>query len=102
MTLEEAIEHCKSVANEKCDSCSSAEHRQLAKWLEELRLYREASKTVLDEMELRNKIEEHTIKHTIKGKPEPYKCPDCIEFPCARKECDKNTLAKECKYFELW
>ena len=92
MTLEEAIEHYKSVANA----------RQLAKWLEELRLYREASKTVLDEMELRNKIEEHTIKHTIKGKPEPYKCPDCIEFPCARKECDKNTLAKECKYFELW
>ena len=69
MTLEEAIEHCKSVANAKCDSCG-AEHRQLAKWLEELRLYREAykkCKAVFDEMERRNE-------------PEPYKCPDCIDL----------------------
>ena len=97
MTLEEAIEHCEAVTNAKCDSCG-AEHRQLAKWLEELRLYREASKTVLDEMELRNKIEEQTIE----GKPEPYKCPDCIVFPCGRKDCDENHEAKACKYFELW
>ena len=60
--------------------------------LEELRLYREAykkCKAVFDEMERRNE-------------PEPYKCPDCIDFPCGRKECDKNHEAKACKYFELW
>ena len=91
MTLEEAIKHCEAVASAKCDSCG-AEHRQLANWLEELRLYREAYKkykAVFDEMERRNE-------------PEPYKCPDCIVFPCGRKECDKNHEAKACKYFELW
>lgn len=84
MTLEEAIEHCKAVANAKCDSCG-AEHRQLAYWLEELRLYREAYKkykAVLDKLE-------------------PYKCPDCNNFPCGRKDCDRNHETKECKYFAL-
>lgn len=88
MTLEEAIKHCEAVASAKCDSCG-AEHKQLAKWLEELRLYREVYKTVSEEMERINE-------------PYLYKCPDCINFPCGRKDCDKNHEAKECKYFELW
>ncbi len=39
MTLDEAIEHCeeKSVG---CDRCAN-EHRQLAKWLKELKIYKE-------------------------------------------------------------
>ena len=40
MTLEEAIEHAKEVANE-CDSECSLQHGQLAMWLEELKAYRE-------------------------------------------------------------
>lgn len=40
MSLDEAIEHCDEVANQLCDSCG-AEHKQLGKWLRELREYRE-------------------------------------------------------------
>lgn len=52
MTLEEAIQHCREVAEERhaeahysedhvgCDECA-AEHEQLAKWLEELLRRRE-------------------------------------------------------------
>ena len=49
-TLEEAIERCKEVA-EKCGNCGcSLEHRQLADWLEELRLYRQmASNGAIDD-----------------------------------------------------
>ena len=36
MTLDEAIKHCYEVADRKCDDCGK-EHLQLAKWLEELR-----------------------------------------------------------------
>ena len=36
MTLDEAIIHCKDVANSKCDKCGE-EHRQLAEWLKELK-----------------------------------------------------------------
>lgn len=39
MSLTEAIEHCKEVAESKCDKCGE-EHRQLAKWLEELKVFR--------------------------------------------------------------
>ena len=35
MTLEEAIEHCLEKGNE-CSQCGK-EHRQLAKWLQELK-----------------------------------------------------------------
>ncbi|MCM1222436.1 MAG: phage N-6-adenine-methyltransferase [Lachnospiraceae bacterium] len=43
MTLEEAIQHCKDVA-EKLGCCECAEeHKQLAEWLEELQRYREAT-----------------------------------------------------------
>ena len=43
MTLEQAIEHCEEVANSKCDQCG-AEHKQLAKWLRELKARRELYK----------------------------------------------------------
>lgn len=42
MSLDVAIEHCDEVANKRCDSCG-AEHKQLGKWLRELREYRENS-----------------------------------------------------------
>lgn len=41
MTIDEAINHCKEVANSKCDSCG-AEHQQLAEWLIELKKSRKA------------------------------------------------------------
>ncbi len=41
MTLEEAIKHCKEVAeNTTCVDCKE-EHLQLAKWLQELKKRRE-------------------------------------------------------------
>lgn len=40
MTIEEAIKHCEEVADSKCDKCG-AEHKQLAKWLIELKEHRE-------------------------------------------------------------
>ena len=39
MTIEDAIAHCEDIANSKCDSCGE-EHRQLAKWLKELKHHR--------------------------------------------------------------
>ena len=42
MSLDVAIEHCDEVANKRRDSCG-AEHKQLGKWLRELREYRENS-----------------------------------------------------------
>lgn len=42
MTLDEAIEHCEEKAK-GCDSCSK-EHKQLAKWLRELKVFREIFK----------------------------------------------------------
>lgn len=41
MTLEEAIQHCEEVAKERCDACG-AEHKQLAKWMRELKFRRKA------------------------------------------------------------
>ena len=45
MTLDEAIKHCEEVADLPCISDAAkkcyAEHRQLAEWLKELKMYRE-------------------------------------------------------------
>jgi vacuolar-type H+-ATPase subunit H len=43
MTLDEAIEHAKEIANSQCNECGK-QHKQLADWLEELKQYREQSK----------------------------------------------------------
>lgn len=40
MTLDEAIAHAEEVAAASCDECGE-EHRQLAEWLKELKLYKE-------------------------------------------------------------
>lgn len=40
MTLDEAIAHCKEVADSVCGECAD-EHKQLAMWLEELKELRE-------------------------------------------------------------
>lgn len=40
MTLDDAIEHARSVAATRCDSCG-VEHLQLAAWLQELKRYRD-------------------------------------------------------------
>lgn len=42
MTLDEAIKHCEEVANDRagcCEDCAE-EHRQLAEWLKELRVFK--------------------------------------------------------------
>jgi adenine C2-methylase RlmN of 23S rRNA A2503 and tRNA A37 len=58
MTLDEAIKHCEEVTEEygmikSCKECAE-EHRQLAEWLKELKMYREmipsASEVFLDEI----------------------------------------------------
>lgn len=41
MTIDEAIAHAREVAtNESCEKCAE-EHEQLAKWLEELKIFQE-------------------------------------------------------------
>ena len=40
MTIQEAIDHCKEVANECGDNDCGNNHKQLAKWLQELLFYR--------------------------------------------------------------
>lgn len=57
MTLEEAIKHCKEVADQlegkngyaytdsTCDECAK-EHRQLAEWLKKLQAYEEAKEEI--------------------------------------------------------
>ena len=40
ITLDEAIKHCEEVANNKCSECGR-QHKQLATWLKELKLYKE-------------------------------------------------------------
>lgn len=42
MTIDEAIEHAKEVAENRDDMCAEcrAEHKQLADWLEELKTYK--------------------------------------------------------------
>lgn len=46
MTLDEAIQHCKEVAKEKCNACG-AEHKQLAEWLRELQWRRDSEKRAI-------------------------------------------------------
>lgn len=45
MTLDEAIKHCEERAEQDCSACAS-EHKQLAEWLRELRMYRELVKEI--------------------------------------------------------
>ena len=51
MTIDEAIKHCEKAADSKCDSCS-AEHKQLAEWLIELKERRELNKRVYDKLKI--------------------------------------------------
>ena len=39
MSLDEAIQHAKEVASQRCIECAE-QHDQLAEWLEELKQYR--------------------------------------------------------------
>lgn len=53
MSLDEAIQHCEDVANGmteqgKCEECAK-EHEQLAKWLKELKRYREIISMLVEE-----------------------------------------------------
>ena len=51
MTIDEAINHAKEVASElkrKSGLCVQNEHEQLAKWLEELKAYREQHQALCD------------------------------------------------------
>ena len=47
MTLDEAIEHAKEVANYQCNECGK-QHKQLAEWLEELKSRRKFKDSIYD------------------------------------------------------
>lgn len=50
MTLDEAIKHAEEVAESRCDECG-AEHKQLAKWLKELKAYRDKRGISIEDFE---------------------------------------------------
>lgn len=65
MTLDEAIEHCEEKAK-GCDSCS-IEHKQLADWLRELKVFRKIFKD--NKKEQPKHIQVHGIED---GEPEEW------------------------------
>lgn len=66
MTLDEAIEHCEEKAK-GCDSCSK-EHKQLAEWLRELKVFRKIFKT-----DKKEKPKHHKPIHGVEdGEPEEW------------------------------
>lgn len=65
MTLDEAIEHCEEKAK-GCDSCSK-EHKQLANWLRELKVFRKIFKDNKKEQPKRKPV--HGIED---GEPEEW------------------------------
>jgi hypothetical protein len=65
MTLDEAIEHCEEKAK-GCDSCSM-EHKQLADWLRELKVFRKIFKDNKKEPPKRKPV--HGIED---GEPEEW------------------------------
>ena len=64
MTLDEAIEHCEEKAK-GCDSCSK-EHKQLADWLRELKVFRKIFK---DKKEPHKRKPVHGVED---GEPEEW------------------------------
>ncbi len=63
MTLDEAIIHAKDVAKSRCDECAE-EHKQLAKWLEELQAYKQKYENRI--LERKTDDESMTIQEVIK------------------------------------
>lgn len=51
MTLDEAINHAKEVAANKCDECGK-EHAQLAEWLQELKTQRDRVDVLTEQIEI--------------------------------------------------
>lgn len=68
MTLDEAILHAEEVANNNCSECGE-QHKQLAKWLKELRAYREMDNDVTSTP--RKTIPVQTVNVIYKGRKEP-------------------------------
>ena len=95
MTLDEAIKHCEEVAETKrqdaelaeisgcdntskqCETCAE-EHRLLAEWLTELKMYREhfISAKMINDLESGKKVIEH-LEQMPPAQPEIIRCKDC-------------------------
>ncbi len=58
MTLDEAIEHCEEKA--KCGDSCGMEHKQLAEWLRELKVFRKIFKENLKEQPKHKRV--HSIE----------------------------------------
>ena len=56
MSIDEAISHAREVADTRTDMCDECrdEHRQLAEWLEELKIYKESNISITDDIEKSN------------------------------------------------
>lgn len=66
MTLDEAIEHCEEKA--KCGDACGMEHKQLAEWLRELKVFRKIFKT-----DKKEQPKQHKPIHGIEdGEPEEW------------------------------
>ena len=66
MTLDEAIEHCEEKA--KCGDSCGREHKQLAEWLRELKVFRRIFKT-----DKKEQPKHHKPIHGVEdGEPEEW------------------------------
>lgn len=66
MTLDEAIEHCEEKA--KCGDSCGMEHKQLAEWLRELKVFRRIFKT-----DKKEQPKHHKPIHGVEdGEPEEW------------------------------
>lgn len=101
MTLEQAIEHCYEVTNGGCTACA-AEHRQLAEWLEKLRVY---EKSQMCNMNVSDLINRQDIKYHVQleamgnGQYEEVEVAyknDIDDLPCV--DAVKVVRCKNCEY----
>ena len=72
MTIEEAIEHCKDIANDvKCEKGCSAQHNQLSEWLLELVSLREKYKYALADIQnIKKRFERERHDFTVSANRE--------------------------------
>ena len=71
MTLEEAIKHCEERA--KCGSSCGKEHKQLAEWLRELKVFRKIFKGHRETRPTHNRRPRFKRVHGVEdGEPEEW------------------------------
>jgi hypothetical protein len=94
MTLEEAIKHCLEVAKETdCKECSE-EHKQLAKWLEELKQYKK--------MKFLNAEINRKITRLAKPRTKRKETVLTMKFSFDVTEDNENEAKDACRRFKHW